>query len=435
MMKNLVLFVCTIFLLLLVNPLTGAAKENNIHLMVNGDLLQTDVSPEIVNGRTLVPVRFISESLGMNIKWNDDESKVTINKDQMSLQLTIQNQNAIVNGKVIQMEVSPILDHGRTLVPLRFIGETLGVHVGWDSLSRAVLVNSPFSMKINDQSLSNTYKVFQIKEEPYVPLWKIKQSFSIKVNEDDHHAKVTLTSGSHSAKLDVVGTLDGMKRSAARIDGALFVPLSSLEELEIQTELDVNQKMIQFKQETRSSDSQLKYVIVLDPGHGGKDSGAKGTAGNYEKDFTLSLTKKVVDELNQYPEFEVKMTRIGDTYPTLQDRVDLANQTEANLFLSVHANSFTPEARGTEVYYTHENSKEFAAIVYRHLLEATGFPVRGLKESQFFVTRHTTMPAALIEVGFISNKIENTEMLKPEFQQRVAKSLAAAIYEYYQNNR
>lgn len=434
-MKNLALLVSTILLLLLTNPLTGSAKEN-IHLMVNGNLLQSDVSPKVVNGRTLVPVRVIAESLGMKIKWNDDERKVTINNDQMSLQLTIQNRNAIVNGKVIPMELSPILDHGRTLVPLRFIGETLGLSVGWDALSRVALVNSPFSIKINDQSLLNTYKVFQIKEEPYVPLSKIKQPFSLKVDEEDHSAKVTITSGrGNSLKLDVVGSLDVSKRSAVRIDGTLFVPLSSLDELEIQSDLDVNQKMIQFNQEIRSPDSQPKYVIVMDPGHGGKDSGAKGIAGNYEKDFTLSLTNKVVNELNQYPEIEVKMTRTDDTYPTLQDRVDLANQTKGNLFLSIHANSFAPEARGTEVFYTHENSKEFAEIVYRHLLEATGFPDRGLKQSQFFVTRHTTMPAALIEVGFISNKMENTEMLKPEFQQRIAKSLADAIYEYYQNNR
>ncbi|WCK52764.1 N-acetylmuramoyl-L-alanine amidase [Aneurinibacillus sp. Ricciae_BoGa-3] len=176
---------------------------------------------------------------------------------------------------------------------------------------------------------------------------------------------------------------------------------------------------------------QGKYKIVIDAGHGGSDSGAVGAAGNYEKTLTLSVASKVAADLRNNPNFNVIMTRTGDTLPSLQDRVDIANGAKADVFLSIHANSAVPSAHGTETYYRTSQSSTFAAIIHKHLISATGFFDRGVKTANYYVIKNTSMPSTLVELGFLTNSAENQTMLTPQFQQRVADALAAGITEYY----
>ncbi|WP_134685571.1 N-acetylmuramoyl-L-alanine amidase family protein [Brevibacillus migulae] len=173
------------------------------------------------------------------------------------------------------------------------------------------------------------------------------------------------------------------------------------------------------------------YLIVVDAGHGGKDNGAKGVSGNVEKDFNLSVSKMLVEKLKQYPEFQVVATRSTDVFLELSERVEIANERDADLFISIHANSASPTSRGTETFYYNQNSQVFAQVVHRHLLAATQFPDRKVKNTGFYVIKHTKMPAVLTETGFLSNAIENQKLKSPEFQQKVAAAFAAAIREYY----
>lgn len=173
------------------------------------------------------------------------------------------------------------------------------------------------------------------------------------------------------------------------------------------------------------------YLIVVDAGHGGKDQGAKGISGNVEKDFNLSVSRMLVDKLKQYPEFQVVATRSTDVFLELAERVAIANEREADLFISIHANSFKADSRGTETFYYNKNSELFAQVVHRHLLAATQFPDRKVKTSAFYVIKNTKMPAVLTETGFLSNAVENQKLMSPQFQQKVANALAAAIREYY----
>jgi len=173
------------------------------------------------------------------------------------------------------------------------------------------------------------------------------------------------------------------------------------------------------------------YLIVVDAGHGGKDQGAKGVSGNLEKDFNLNVSRMMVEKLKQYPEFQVVATRSTDVFLELAERVEIANEREADLFISIHANSFKPSSRGTETFYYNKNSEALAHVVHRHLVAATQFPDRKVKNTGFYVIKHTKMPAVLTETGFLSNAIENQKLKSPEFQAKVAAALAAAIREYY----
>lgn len=172
-----------------------------------------------------------------------------------------------------------------------------------------------------------------------------------------------------------------------------------------------------------------KFTVVVDAGHGDSDPGAMSITSRKEKDFTLSVANKVYKLLQKEPSIKTIMTRTGDTYPTLQDRVDLANRVNADLFISIHGNSFKPEISGTETYYTRADSISFAGVVHRRVTEATGLPDRGVRNGNLKVTRETTMPAVLVEVGYLSNSTDESLMYTEEFQDRVAASIAAAIKE------
>jgi N-acetylmuramoyl-L-alanine amidase len=117
----------------------------------------------------------------------------------------------------------------------------------------------------------------------------------------------------------------------------------------------------------------------------------------------------------------------------LSERVALANEYDADLFISIHANSFSnPNTRGTETYYYNDYSEAFAKIVHKHLVQATGFPDRKMRQYPFYVIKHTKMPAVLTETGFLTNPTENAQLTNPQFQEKVAQALVAAIREYYE---
>ncbi|MCZ4148361.1 N-acetylmuramoyl-L-alanine amidase, partial [Escherichia coli] len=136
-----------------------------------------------------------------------------------------------------------------------------------------------------------------------------------------------------------------------------------------------------------------KKVVVIDPGHGGSDPGTTSITNKPEKDFTLALGLKVQALLKQEPNIELIMTRETDVYPTRSERVKLANDLNADVFVSIHGNSVlsSPQASGTETfYYQRASSKELANIIHKHLIEALGFKDRGVKNGSLQVIRETT---------------------------------------------
>ncbi|QTM98276.1 N-acetylmuramoyl-L-alanine amidase [Sediminibacillus dalangtanensis] len=185
------------------------------------------------------------------------------------------------------------------------------------------------------------------------------------------------------------------------------------------------------KENTKSSGTAFK--VVIDPGHGGKDNGATGASGRYEKNFTLSLSKKVQKLLEDEPEIEVLMTRTDDSFLSQESRYrpKYANKQNADVFISIHGNIFSdPDVSGTETFYYHKHSRQLAQTIQKHVVEATEFRDRGIKKEELFVVKDTEMPASLIEVGYMTNPQEESKMWTDEFQSRVATSIVEGIKEY-----
>jgi len=186
--------------------------------------------------------------------------------------------------------------------------------------------------------------------------------------------------------------------------------------------------------EDEKEDSRLTdYKVVIDAGHGGEDVGATGASGQYEKNFTLSVAKKVSKLLEQNPHIQVYMTRSDDSFISQESRHRpiYANDLNADLFLSIHANTFTDSSvSGTETFYYHPYSLKFAEIMQKNLVQATGFKDRGVKKDDLFVIKDTTMPAVLLEIGYLTNPQDESQMWTEDFQDCVATAIVDGIKEY-----
>ena len=185
--------------------------------------------------------------------------------------------------------------------------------------------------------------------------------------------------------------------------------------------------------------------IVIDPGHGGEDSGAIGPSGATEKSITLQIAKEVEKMLKEAGA-KVIMTRTTDTEVSpkhrqatdvdeLQARCDVANKAKADIFISIHMDSFTSrEASGTTGYYYTKGSaasKRLAAAIQSELVGQLKTTSRGIKTCNFYVVKHTKMPATLIEVAFVSNPKEEKLLTSKKGVQKAAIGIVNGISDFF----
>lgn len=187
-------------------------------------------------------------------------------------------------------------------------------------------------------------------------------------------------------------------------------------------------------------------TILVDPGHGGPDTGAVGPNHTYEKNNTLAMSLALRDILKQAGA-TVILTRDKDVSPAanyseiadLQARVDLANKTKADLFICIHNDSFSnADIQGTSTFYSSDNLKseeslQLASSIQSAVIDTVKSSNRGVKEAGFYVLRNTTMPSILLETAFISNPYEEARLQNPTYQKNVAAAIFHGIFNYYKN--
>ncbi|MGE5509277.1 MAG: N-acetylmuramoyl-L-alanine amidase [Chitinophagales bacterium] len=176
-----------------------------------------------------------------------------------------------------------------------------------------------------------------------------------------------------------------------------------------------------------------RQKIYLDPGHGGSDPGAIGPGGLQEKEVNLDVALRVRDLLTDAGAL-VSLSRETDAFIPLHDRPKDANDRQVAAFVSLHHNASLRKDTGTEVYYhpEHGASRDLAVEVQRRVPEALGLLNRGIKISrEFVVLKETTMPAILVEGGFISNPDEEKRLADPAFRQKEAAAVAEGIIAFF----
>lgn len=173
-------------------------------------------------------------------------------------------------------------------------------------------------------------------------------------------------------------------------------------------------------------------IVVIDAGHGGDDPGALGVAGSVEKDITLAVARSIALQSLRYPNLCVVLTRADDHYVELDDRVARARQVRAAAYVSLHANS-APDAtaRGVETLVAKSardkaGSEALAASLQTSVVRATNSRDRGVKAATLYTSR-ATMPAALVEMGFLTEKNDTRLLQDPAVQTRIAAGILDAL--------
>ncbi len=186
---------------------------------------------------------------------------------------------------------------------------------------------------------------------------------------------------------------------------------------------------------TDSLDSS-SLTIVIDPGHGGNDAGSTGFSGLKEKDVNLKVSRHLA-ELLQEKGFHTVMTRSSDKNIGLAERVELAENAGADLFISIHANAHPNSyTSGTETYYvpgrdTSTSSFSLASLIQEEVSRAYRLPSRGVKKANFHVIRETSMPAVLVELAFLSNAVDETILRSQECRELGAAVITRAVLRHY----
>ncbi|NEP16416.1 MAG: N-acetylmuramoyl-L-alanine amidase [Leptolyngbya sp. SIO4C1] len=177
-----------------------------------------------------------------------------------------------------------------------------------------------------------------------------------------------------------------------------------------------------------------RYVVVLDPGHGGRDPGAVGIGGLQEKEVIFPITQQVAELLSEQG-VEVVLTRTGDYELDLEPRVRIAERANATVFVSIHANAINlsrPDVNGLETYYYSSEGARFARTVHNIVLRELGMRDRSVRQARFYVIRNTSMPAILIETGFVTGAEDAPNLRDPLWQTRMAAAIAQGILTYLQ---
>ncbi len=449
-MKKIILalaFVLTVF------ALNAVYAESEISLYIDNQKINCDVPPALVNDRTLVPVRAVFDAFGAKVSWNNDLKQVTIEGDK-KIVFTVGSNTATVDSKRVFMDTSPVIINDRCLVPIRFISETLGHSVSWNQNTKSVYItknqNPSNNNTANTPIENNSYKITDIILKSTS---SSQDLYEIKYNGTSA-PKMFVLSSSNAIVMDFYDTLLSFGDGKVAIDSSLVKEVRYAKHdgysrvvIECKSAPDYSTNLsngvftvtVKGNGQTASpgtsqpdsngstntgTDSKTflatrnenNLLVVIDAGHGGTDPGAVYTDENgntvYEKTPNLYISKKVYEYLKN-DGINAVMTRDTDVFVELLDRSEFANAKDADLFVSIHNNSIdNKDVSGCMVLYNGNvteskygiTGKETAQNINEEIKKIVPITNRGLvSRPNLSVLKRTAMPAVLVECAFGTN--------------------------------
>ena len=407
---------------------------NNSVAYINGKktTIPDNAVPKLINkvgedAKTMVPARFISESLNMNVEFKDP---------------IIYISNSDYSGSSTPKPTTKPTSTSTPDSGMAMLKKLTYSNAGNNTL-KVVCTISGTPKKIDSFTLQNPTRLvvdlyncdFSISSEYNVNMHGINK---IRVGFDDGRIRLVFDADKiNSYKTNLSGnqlTITVTTGEGSYEDKETPSPSPSPS-----TSPKPSTSPVEITDIPYAEHSNSDKLIVIDAGHGGKDGGASGILDEktvLEKTLTLQMAIKTKDILVGKG-YKVKLTRETDQYPTLQARADFANKSNAAVFVSIHINSADsiPTASGTEVFYAPLNndtsyglkSSYLAKYIQEYLIANLSSKDRGVKEANHLVTRSAIMPSALVEVGFISNEDELRNMTSNTYQNKTAQAIAAGI--------
>ena len=435
-----------------------------IVLVIDGHTVETkEMPPVILNGRTMVPAREFFEELGAKVSWNNDTRSVIIQYEDTEIVLTINSRTVKIGSETATIALSdpaPKIINDKTMIPVRFVAEAFGFEVEWVNETRVVRVTSPEAEEVRltnvafstEEDIDTIFialdefvnpNIFRMQDPDRIVIDIYGTNAIIKDGriKASGEAVETVRYSQHPDRFRVVADLK------ADADFEIFKLKNGVEISIIRT------GDYEYDEEATAPDDNVveipennavfpnndgKLIVVVDAGHGGIDPGAIYPAGSkkpvaVEKELTLDIALKLRENLEDAG-IKVVMTREKDNYPTLKERVAIANNVNADLFVSVHINAMDnkDEVDGAQVYY-HRSSyygKKLAAAVHKNLVSYTSLSDKKIQDgSSFYVVKNTKMPAILTECGFITNEKDRNYLKTEKGRQKIADAIADGVLE------
>ncbi|MEK4119351.1 MULTISPECIES: N-acetylmuramoyl-L-alanine amidase family protein [unclassified Paenibacillus] len=454
-------FLLFLVVMMIAFPKMADASSYSAKIYLDGQQINVSSGAKVenINGTVMVPIRIVSENLGFQVDWSKATKTVTVQDGSQKVTMTIGSQYADINGQRVQMTKAPVLRGGTTIVPIRFVSEQMGMQVRWDNGTKSVhLTSGNAGSNPDGADGAHTATVdgisFSDNKLMVAVTGNAKPSISKLGNPDRIVIDMVNTEFSDSFgtmnDYDEVNKFGQMAVSGYSDVKSVRYSLYNSSPLTVRIVLDLNQPAnytvsglengsgILTVALTAATDpspgTSGKKIVVIDAGHGDHDPGAIGVTKKREKDFNLAMALKVEKLLANEPNIDVVLTRSTDKFLELKDRAKLANDLKADVFISIHANSGPSAATGTETYYYDQSDKALAAALHKEIVKAMGLKDRGVRYGNFHVIRETKMPGALLEVGFMSNKTDESKLFDPATQDRVAAAIVRGIKNYLNVN-
>ncbi|AKG35358.1 N-acetylmuramoyl-L-alanine amidase [Paenibacillus durus] len=414
----------------------------------DGVPLSLNAAPKQTGGTVLVPIRFVGEQFGLGVGWDNKEKIVYLsgNSSDPSPAGPETSPAAVPSPPASPAVSSP----APTPVPSQTTGTVAGAASsppGPTQSSAGNAAGAPVQVKGADFSANQLVIAVSGKVKPNITTLDNPSRIIVELpgtSLASDFAGGGPVSGAAQGTLDVSGypliaaigySLSGTAPSTVRFE------IQTTEKLPYRLSVDDSTGLITVDLNASdtggaTSGGSGNPMVVLDAGHGGSASGAVSPAGRKEKDFNLAVIQKAGALLQSDGRVTVVYTRTEDITLGLQDRVDIAEAAGANLFVSLHANAIDRTApnwykvNGSETYYTRSDSLPLASVMHKHLVKATGFKDNGVRTRSYHVTRETSMPAVLLESGYLTNTSDESKLFSNDLQDSLAREIAAGIIEY-----
>ncbi|QYX30363.1 N-acetylmuramoyl-L-alanine amidase [Sphaerospermopsis torques-reginae] len=326
------------------------------------------------------------------------------------------NKPIVANNSPATIESVELAGNGTQL--LIRADQTLSATSGWDrssGLYRITIENAKLAPRVQGPSLEANSSVLRVRLQPQAPNTVV--------------IFVQPASGVRIGELNQVGNellalqLERYRQVRPPIS---LPPLPSPNSGQLP---DPNIKNPQPR--PRPSVPKGKLLVVIDPGHGGKDPGAIGIGGTREKDIILPISLRVAEVLQQNG-VQVILTRDSDYFVSLPGRVQMAERANADVFVSIHANSVglsRPEVSGLETYY-YDNGLGLARAVHNRILQSVNVRDRRVRKARFYVLRKSSMPSILVETGYLTGREDIAKLRNPTYQRQMGEAIAQGILQY-----
>lgn len=398
------------------------------------------------SGSALAPLSSLFvDALTVDCEFKLSDCSVTLKDGSDSVQLLPGSKRAVVNGKSSEMSEAPCLLEnalGERLfyVPTRFVATKLGFDYEWNKNTSTVSIQKSYTIKYTSN----------LTEKPIeVPLFDSIKAADIRIEDRYYEGKVAVyIPGNYVAKyknntiVNHYSAITGINLALNAANETVFIfDLSKI--LACKAEVKGNTLYLSFLKPREV----YSKIVVIDPGHGGYDPGAIREKIN-ESDLNLSIAYEYTKDLFAASDIKVYYTRVNDKYISLNDRAAFASKVGADFFVSLHQNTFTTEAKkGVSVYYSSDNKNTgvsgltgrlMAGILTERLSELLGLKNSGRLNQRLTVTTYNTVPAALVELAFMSNPDDFTKLKNEDFRKQAGQALfdiIVEIFEAYPTNR